>query len=261
MFDVEITFTAKRRGAVEKLIKAVWVYACALYRNGQIADDYSLSRRRDTIRLLCLVPEKCALELRFHDARGKKGLRSINELMARQPVKRVTGEAVETPSVCRCRRRSSIHLFTHMFDDSSPLACGVCHQPIPFYRLRQLDLSTRESLLRWQDDYQACDQLFMHSGFGEMWGYGQMSRLQSGLTKDGRQLCAELEAKLGVPVFYYLHRYWGRNEASERRRRCPGCKGTWLLPKSQGCFDFRCGKCRLLSCLATDCSSPARPPR
>jgi len=143
-----------------------------------------------------------------------------------------------------------------MFDDSSPLACGDCRQPVPFYRLHRLDLSTREALLWWQSNYQACDRLFMSSGFGEMWAYRQMSRIDSGLSKDGRELSASVEAKLHIQVFYYLHKYWGRSQAMECKRRCPGCSKPWLLPKPQGLFDFRCEACRLLSSKAVD--FPAR---
>lgn len=261
MFHAEVRFVPRSRREKKPFVQAIWQYAVRLYRHGQIARVYSVTQTGSLIRLLCMIPERCSLGLRFDDARGRAELRRIRRLATRPPLIRITGEAVETPSVCRCRRRSSIHLFTHMFDDSSPLDCGACRQPIPFYRLRRLDLSMRESLLRWQWVYQACDELFMDSGFGEMWGYAQMSRLDSGLTKEGRELCTELEAKLGVPVFYYLHRYWGRDEASERKRHCPGCKGAWLLPKSQGCFHFKCDKCRLLSCLAVGRSKPAKPPR
>jgi predicted nucleic acid-binding Zn ribbon protein len=85
-----------------------------------------------------------------------------------------------------------------------------------------------------------------------MWAYRQMSRLDSGLTEDGRELCAELEAKLRVPVFYYLYKYSGRSHEMERKRLCPGCGKPWLMPEPHAFFAFQCKRCRLLSSKAVD---------
>ncbi|MBE0544763.1 MAG: DUF2310 family Zn-ribbon-containing protein [Verrucomicrobia bacterium] len=252
MFIAEIKFISRQQAATQELASAIWDYACALYRQGQIAHEYSISKSGSKIRLHCLLPERCSLESHFHDRRGKAALRCVTKLVSRRPARSVIGEADETPPACSCRSRSSLHLFTHMFDDSSPLACGACGRPVPFYRLSALDIRTREFLLSWQSDYQACDRLFISSGFGEMWAYRQMSRLDSGLSKDGRELCAQVEAKLHIPVFYYLHKYWGRSQAIECKRLCPGCSKPWLLTKPQEFFDFRCEACRLLSSKAVD---------
>lgn len=252
MFNAEVRFVSRERKAIEKLIEAVWLYVHALHRSGQIANDYSVSRMGSRVRLLCILPERCSLEFRFHDKRSRAELRSVKELTKGRLTKSITGEADETPPACSCRSRSSLHLFTHMFDDSSPLACGECGRPVPFYRLPALGIRTRELLLSWQSDYQACDRLFISSGFGETWAYRQMSRLDSGLSKGGRELCAQVEAKLYIPVFYYLHKYWGRSSAMECKRLCPGCSKSWLLPASQEFFAFRCEPCRLVSSKAVD---------
>ncbi|MCW5551936.1 MAG: DUF2310 family Zn-ribbon-containing protein [Verrucomicrobiae bacterium] len=257
MFDAEVRFVATRSSLTQKLVEELWLYAHALCRNGQIADDYSVSRQARRVRLLCILPERGSLEGMFHDKRSRALLRSIGKLITRPPTKSITGEAADTPPSCSCRRRSCLHLFTHMFDDSSPLACGNCSQPVPLYRLHRLDVRSREALLGWQSDYQACDRLFISSGFGEMWAYRQMSRLDSGLTMDGRELCAAVEAKVRVPVFYYLHKYWGRSNEMECKRLCPSCGKSWLLSEPIGIFDFKCDACRLLSSKAVDFPSNA----
>jgi len=42
-----------------------------------------------------------------------------------------------------------------------------------------------------------------------------------------------------------------RSLSAEMRRKCPGCRGPWLLKKPlHGKFDFRCDKCHLLSNIA-----------
>ena len=260
MLDAEIKFIARPRGLTEQLVEAVWNYARALHRNGQLADDYSVSRKGRNVRLLCVIPEECSLQPRFHDANGRKALRETAKLLTKGPTIGLTGNAEGTPPYCSCRCRPSAHFFTHLFDDSTPLACGACGRAIPFYRLRGISLDSREALLRWQWAYQACDDLWIHSGFGERWGYGQLSRIDSGLTNEGMELRAQVEKELRLPVFYFLNRYSGRNEAAERKRRCPGCGGEWLLSKPEGVFAFRCKRCRLLSGMAVDFKSLATSP-
>jgi hypothetical protein len=149
MFHAEVRFVPRSRREKEPLIQAVWQYAGWLYRHGQIGYDHSVSQNGSLIRLLCMIPGRCSLDLRFNDARGRAGLRCIRKLSAKSSLIRITGKAVETPDACSCRHRPSIHLFTHFLDDSSPLACGACRQPIRFYRLRRLDLSMRATGCSW----------------------------------------------------------------------------------------------------------------
>jgi len=250
MFDAEVTFAPKTSAQVSRLAELVWNFARSLLSNGQIADDYSVSVKRTIVRLLCVVPEKHSLETRFHDKFARKALRQAADLIKDNPKTVITGVADQTPGACNCQTHTSLHLFTHCFDDGSPLACGDCRQPVPLYRFPGLERELRDAALRWQWAYQACDNLWIHSGFGENWSYRQLSALDSGLNKDGLDLREGLEAALQLPVFYYLMRYRGRGAAAERKRPCPKCGGSWLLPESKGGFDFRCEPCRLLSSFA-----------
>ncbi|NBV21325.1 MAG: hypothetical protein EBS05_05310 [Proteobacteria bacterium] len=251
MLVAEIKFHARSRELMEELVDAVWSYARELRDTGQIAGGYSVSRKGARVRLLCVIPEPSSLEIRFLNSSGRKGWRHVVKLTKAAPVVKVTGESDGTPAYCSCAKRSAAYLFTTFLDVATPLMCGNCRGPIPFYRLRGLTRNAREGILSWRRVYQACDDLFIHSGFGERWGYRQLSRLDSGLTRDGLELRAQLESELKLPVFYYLIRYWGRGEAAESRRRCPGCGGAWLLDKKEGCFEFRCVPCRLLSARAS----------
>ena len=247
MFDAEVRFAARNHSNIEPLVEAVRAYACALRTNGQIADDFSISRNGRRIHLLCIVPEECALTARFHDRSSAVALERANRLCP-QPAKAViTGEALDTPPACTCRRRPSLHLFTNLLDVSSPVACGRCRRAIPLYRLRELDLSLRERVQSWKRTYQACDELWMNGGVGEDWSYRQLADCKSSLSREGRALCADVEEATKCPAFYYLMCYRGRSAAEGRRRKCPACGGKWLLPSSEGCFDFRCEPCRLLS--------------
>jgi predicted nucleic acid-binding Zn ribbon protein len=54
---------------------------------------------------------------------------------------------------------------------------------------------------------QACDLLQIHCGFGERFGLNQMSKLNSGLSKEGLEVCRTVQDLTNKPCYYYLHRY------------------------------------------------------
>lgn len=76
------------------------------------------------------------------------------------------------------------------------------------------------SMRQWAATYRACDALFMLSGTGERFGYRQMARLGSPLTREGREICQAMADRMGKPWYYYLHRYY-----SSQSKTCPGCGG------------------------------------
>lgn len=140
-------------------------------------------------------------------------------------------------------------LYTTYVDSSSPLYDGDTLQPIPLYRLdKQSDVS--EYLVKWQECWQACDQLQMSGGALEQEALAQISDVDSNLSQQGRALCAEVERVSKVPTFYYLYRL-GSDETLEHNRKCPSCGGDWKLDKPlHEIFHFKCDKCRLISNLS-----------
>jgi predicted nucleic acid-binding Zn ribbon protein len=250
MFHAEVRLIARNLADIEPLGEAAFAFASALRGNGQIVGDSSGSQLGRRLRLLCMVPEKCALERRFDDQEVADTFERLAALCSGRVSFIVTGGVLHTPPPCLCHRRAHLHLLTNLLDDSSPLACGQCRRPVPFYRLQQLDRPLRERILSWKRSYQSCDELWMACRVGEDWSYRQLAQLNSRLSDEGRAICTEIEKTLGLPLFYYLMRYRRRSPATERNRKCPACGGAWLLPVPEGCFDFRCEPCRLLSNLA-----------
>lgn len=141
----------------------------------------------------------------------------------------------------------------------SVLKCTNCTQYVPLYRFRSL--SSDKELLgidQWQATYDRCDGLFIGSGVGERFGYYQTSSFKSPLAQNGAELCRSLEKKLKVRVYYDLNTHYGRSPSLERKRRCPGCNGNWLLKQPWlKLYNFKCNKCRLVSNVAYDIEEPA----
>ena len=252
MYACEYHFFPNRDQSEEEFIQKIWSLVGALRQNGQTLNEDFLIFPGSPVRYLCLCPEKDSLAGRFHNKWVRRDLRAINQCSRRAPKHLVLSEVAEMPRACGCKRRPFVCLFTHFLDSSSPVVCGGCNRPIPLYRLPASKEYRRNDFLRWQEIYQDCDSLFMMSGAGEKFGYDQLSQFKSSLTKQGRELCSKLEHRLKIPVYYYLHRYHGSSSEGERKRRCPGCGGRWLLDPPLGRYDFRCEKCRLISVVAVD---------
>ena len=251
MFACKYSFFPKQGIEREIFLQDFWPFVGALSKGGQTVNEDYIIQGRSTIHYTCICPEKDSLDARHHTFYAAKAYKKLLKVSVREPQIKKTGEILETPQACQCKQRLFFYLFTHFLDRSSPVVCGKCRQPVPLYRLPRFENGAYDDILSWQEIYRNCDSLFMESGAGEMFGYRQMSDLNSNLTILGRELCASLEKRTGVPVFYYLHRYYGASQKAEAKRRCPGCGSKWVEQESN-VFGLRCDKCKLFSTVALE---------
>lgn len=140
-------------------------------------------------------------------------------------------------------------LYTSYVDSASPLYHGDLLQSIPLYRLGDQPELT-EQIIKWQENWQACDQLQMNGGALEREAVVQISELESQLSQQGRILCSAIEQISQVPTYYYLYRL-GNDVELEHQRKCPSCHSEWKLDQPlHDIFYFKCEKCRLISNLS-----------
>lgn len=130
-------------------------------------------------------------------------------------------------------------------------------KPIPTYKLPVSD-SIREGLYFWAESYRHHDAIWLESGDLEISAYKQLADPNSGLARQGRELCTEIEQATGKATFYYLDHYWGRKSQEEENRLCPVCGGCWRVFNDDdgngfSAFPFRCYSCRLVSHKADSC--------
>jgi predicted nucleic acid-binding Zn ribbon protein len=129
-----------------------------------------------------------------------------------------------------------------------PLRCGDCFRVVPFYRLPHADgRKSYEDILHWQRLHEWLDGLWTDSGVGERFAYRELSRHDSDLSKEGRQVCRRIERQSQVPTYYSLHYYSLRSRPASRTRPCPGCGRKWLLGERWHWYSLRCNRCRLVS--------------
>jgi len=122
-------------------------------------------------------------------------------------------------------------LYTTHLQSCSPLHSGDDFSPIPLYKQLKNQPHLSQDLIKWQENWQACDQLQMNGSALEKESLSEISEVNSKLTKHGRYLAAEIEKESGIPTYYYLYRV-----------------GDWAL--NAPLFDviyFKCDQCRLVS--------------
>ena len=173
-----------------------------------------------------LVAGLGAEKMRFHSRWGRVNLKKVVEAFGRLPTWTIRDD--ERPNRNPSWKAPTLHLFTHAFDWDPPLCRGDTGEPIPTFLL-PLDFQQKEELTRWQDEYVLHDLLWLRSGSLETAAYKELIDPASGLSSDGREICATIEKATGVPTYYFLRRYHAPDLDIDARP-CPCCGGLWKVP-------------------------------
>ena len=142
-------------------------------------------------------------------------------------------------------------LYTTYLQSCSPLHSGDTLQPIPLYKQLKNIPHLAMDMIKWQENWQACDQLQMNGSVLEQEALAQISNTQTPLFKHGYYLAQEITRQSGIPTYYYLYRIGGESREAELDSHCPLCKRPWKL--EQPLFDFlyfKCDHCCLVSNLS-----------
>jgi len=235
---------------------AIWNVIWALERNGQLVPDANRPDYETDLgrRIVAFMPESTSLRPKRHSPTVQESIADLREAGVAAPRCRVLGPSPDSRPVCTCASSSAMLLITDFLECEMPTRCGDCNGVVPFYRFPHTEKDgTYGDILYWTELYRGFDSIWISSGAGERSAYAQLSHHDSELSWLGRAVCRAIGRRAGVPVYYYLNRYYGRSVAAERRRRCPSCGGAWLLKEPWlGIFDFRCGRCRLVSHMGSD---------
>lgn len=225
----------------------------AFRMNGQILDrEQTIVSLEQQMDAYISAPANDAFETKFNNEWVRKHLEGIKSAGLSEPEFTELGKDPHEPTACVCQISNSYLLFTTYLEIQSQVRCGNCFRPVPLYRLPRHENDEFNDVIRWSSNYKSCDSLFMHSGTGERFGYREMSRIDSSLTREGRKICTKIEQDTGKPTYYYLHRYYGRRLVVEEARKCPGCGREWRLSERwHNLLDFKCDGCRLLCCLSS----------
>lgn len=250
MILANIHFGTLRKHDREDLEDAAESYLAALLKGGQVAGHWFLTWTKGRLNAHVGLVSSAALDPQHHTGWGTRELAKITLLFGKAPVWKLLDDDADEgqPS---WNGAPFLFLSTHFLDIGSPVARGDGGQPVPVYAFPILE-DEKDGIYRWQCTYRDLDSLWIGGGALELASYRQLAEPDSQFSQEGRMLCGEIERATGIPVFYYLMRYWGRSKGEEDRL-CPGCGRKWAIARQRGLkagfheFDFKCGSCRLVS--------------
>ncbi|MDR1563666.1 MAG: Zn-ribbon-containing protein [Oscillospiraceae bacterium] len=248
MYCIKITFTPRTIvDDKETTAELLWDYLCGLYRSGQILKDYLLVKNGESYAAFVTMPESNSLDARYSNVYAAKALEALKKLFELST--EVLGENLNTEDSCTCAEKPDWYmLYTSLYNEESPVACGRCGKSVPLYKMPFIHVKGTDghfedehySTLSWQEDYRAIDKLWM-ACLADRFTFRQMHNLDSILSKTGRYICKEYEELTDIPCYYYLYNHIKAPKA------CPSCGGAWKLRGEETFIDYKCEKCRLVA--------------
>lgn len=219
------------------------VYTKALELNGQILRRHkSYTEVGEVYQLRVVAPEKTTFE---------PDNENINVTGAREAFEAAYGESVVWTLVganknvtgsCECEHSPYYILRGNMKDTVSPVLCGKCGQSVPLYRLpRNYSREEYYDILEWQRAYNDLHDLFKQ-GLDERYAYEMLNKANSSLNVEGRRIAKALNEKTGIPVYYHMFKYYGKN-----KNECPICGEEWKNNDSEYNVDYICHRCKLVA--------------
>ena len=251
MVVTKIVFGKRRRQAATQLEYLVEIYLSSLLKAGQIYGQYFIAWKDGLLNAYAQIPGPSALELRYHSELGREHHDQIKLAFGSEPVWEMLNDNASKRER-GWRGAPFFYLFSHAFLFGPAIHRGDNGRPIPPY-LFPVTAEIREDLYFWQNSYRDHDRIWLDSRELEMSAYRELASPNSQLSRRGRRICRAIEDATGIPIFYYLVRYWGREQYQEIRRLCPGCGHRWrqsVKGNKFWQFPFRCNRCRLVSHLA-----------
>ncbi|MBY5921396.1 Zn-ribbon-containing protein [Ferrimonas balearica] len=256
MYLVEIRFECFADTTLSAVERAINGLMEAWRHNGQLLGrEFPLVQNEAEFRLRAMCPEQESLQSRFHSPWVRQALDALTEAKLLQPRVKVLGRDINSEASAESLPEQWQILYTTYVHSCSPLRDGDTMMPVPLYRLPATFNGDHKALVKWQTEWQACDELQMAgSGQVEFAALAEIADPNSTLFRRGWDLRGRIEYLTKIPTYYYLYRVGGESLEAERARPCPRCGNPeWALETPiHDLFYFKCDACRLVSNLSWD---------
>lgn len=225
----------------EKADEELYWYLGILYKNGNSFKDYKVLLKENGYEVYIGMYDKYPIDnKKYRNKYIDESENSLKELF--DISSECLGELDGYKELCTCSKPSSYLMYTTQYDEEMLILCGDCGGVVPLYKLPYLEPYEEEhlTLQSWQEGYRAMDKMWLHAGTErlERSALYQLHNPNSQLSTWGRNLCAEMEAKTGIPTYYYLFC------STKKYRKCPSCGKAWRA-EDDGVCDYFCDACRL----------------
>jgi len=255
MFVTELRFECFADTTIDTVEKAINAFLEALRANGQILGrEFAVAFNDGEFRVRLLLPEKTSLANRYHSPWVKVTLAGLTAAKLLAPREKFIGKDINS-EVSSTETPSWQVLYTSYVHMCSPLRNGDNLLPIPLYQLPATFNGDHKRIIKWQTEWQACDELQMAAATkAEFAALDEITRVDSDLFRRGWDLRGRIEFLTQIPTYYYLYRVGGESLESELNRACPRCGSHhWKLEQPLlDMFHFRCEPCRIVSNISWD---------
>lgn len=255
MFVTELRFECFADTTISAAEKAINNLLEAYRANGQILGrEFAVAFNDGEFRVRLLTPEKDSLHYRYNSSWVKTALKELTQAKILAPREKLIGQDINS-EVSNTEYPSWQLLYTSYVHMCSPLRSGDNLLPIPLYQIPATFNGDHKRIIRWQTEWQACDELQMAAATkAEFAALEELTSPSSDLFRRGWDLRGRIEYLTKIPTYYYLYRVGGAGLEAELTRPCPRCGNPdWKLDTPLlDMFHFRCDTCRIVSNLSWD---------
>ncbi|MDA9556224.1 Zn-ribbon-containing protein [Vibrio sp.] len=256
MFVAELQFECFDNTTISAVERSINGLLDALRYNGQILGrefPIVMGDAEFFVRVVC--PEEDSLHPSYHSDFVNKSLHTLSEASLLKPKIRLLGQDLNSEQAAESFSPSWQVLYTTYVHTCSPLRSGDSLLPIPLYRHPPTFNGDHKALIKWQTEWQACDEIQMAGGCqAEHAALHEICNVDSVLFKRGWDLRGRIECLTKIPTYYYLYRVGGKSLKEEKERACPRCGSKeWLQEEAiHDVFHFQCHDCRIVSNISWD---------
>ncbi|WP_028774513.1 Zn-ribbon-containing protein [Shewanella waksmanii] len=255
MHVIELRFECFDNTTITAAEQAINGLLEAYRANGQVLGrEFAVAFNEGEFRVRLLTPEKSSLAKRHNSPWVNVALKDLTAAKILAPREKYIGQDINS-EVSSTDTPSWQVLYTSYVHMCSPVRNGDTLQPIPLYQLPATFNGDHKRIIKWQTEWQACDELQMAAATkAEFAALEELTSDKSDLFRRGWDLRGRIEYLTGIPTYYYLYRVGGESLATEQQRACPRCGSKdWLQPQPLlDLFHFRCDNCRIVSNISWD---------
>lgn len=256
MLVAELEFKIIADTSFAEAERGIRYYLEKLIFQGQILGrEFPTYQAQDSFFSRVVLPQADALEKKSHSTAGLDALERLQQVGLSYPKLAILGDDLMSNHTDPCPSHSALILFCSFSATNSVLYCAEHFAPVPLYKVGRNSGEDFESLVRWQLQYQALDEIQMQESRVLLKSAEQsLQGFYSGLNQQGYKQVRALSKELQKPVYYYLYSGSSPDCSLDAGKTCPCCGSDWKLTESwHGLFDFRCEPCQLVSNIAFDC--------
>jgi len=255
MYVVELNFECFDNTTFSLVEHAINGFMEALRYNGQVLGrEFPVVVGEGTFFVRAVCPEKESLHPSYYSDYVNVCLERLTQASVLAPRVKILGRDLNSEQTAKESTPSWQILYTTYVHTCSPLRDGETLMPIPLYRNFPTFNGDHKAIIKWQTEWQACDELQMAGGCkAEHAALNEISNVDSDLFRRGWDLRGRIEHLTNIPTYYYQYQVGGRSLQEQQDRRCPCCGGNWILDKPlHDIFYFKCDSCRIMSNLSWD---------